>query len=374
MKSCHRAEKVRNLDTGHRQAFYLRIVSILAALALVALAGGTTAFAAPTSSGELTWHAFKLLNGWKSASKPQLVTGTPSWALHDGVIYLRGAVTQPTASGSDSFAKLPSFARPAHNLYLQAYTTAAVPGTVFIGANGNLQAFNGEASAFTSLAGISFATVAIKSHKLALKNNWVSSQSRFDTGDPAYGVSGGIVYLSGSLTGGKDFVRAFVLPKGARPSHQLFISVYTFDGATGYLDILPDGIVSIGGTDASSFTSLASVSFPVAATKWHSFKLQDDWKSGQASSNSGAPAYAIINGVVYLTGAMLQTTGDAGRWTTLPTAVRTAKDALDFEVYTVNGTAGGITVTGRRGLVSETPFSNAHDFTSLAGVAYPQSS
>ena len=40
----------------------------------------------------LTWNPLTLANGWQSASTSSLVTGTPAWAMHNGVIYLRGAV------------------------------------------------------------------------------------------------------------------------------------------------------------------------------------------------------------------------------------------------------------------------------------------
>lgn len=346
-----------------------------ATVAALAIAPAVTAAAAPaTPSASFTWHTFKLLNGWKSASAPQLITGTPAWALHDGVIYLRGAITQPTPGGLALFAKLPPSARSASDLYIQTYTQAETPGTVFIDTqSGGMQAFNGNSFAFTSLAGISYPTAKIKSQKLTLKNGWKPGQSVFGTGSPSYGLSGGVVHLSGSLDSGKTGFSAFVLPKGARPSHQLYISVYTFQGSTGSLEIKPTGSVVLFGSGAKSFASLANVSFPVGA-KWHTFKLQDGWKSGQASSNSGAPAYTIIDGVVYLTGAMVDPKGTIGLWTTLPAGVKTAKDVLEIEVYTVNSTAGGIAVTNSLGLVSENPFTNAQDFTSLAGVAYPQGS
>jgi hypothetical protein len=59
------------------------------------------------------------------------------------------------------------------------------------------------------------------------------------------------------------------LPKGNRPTHQLFITVYTFDGAPGIIIVNTNGVLealpeSGASTDtATEFTSLAGVSFPV---------------------------------------------------------------------------------------------------------------
>lgn len=351
----------------------------LSAAALVTLASGT-AVAAPShpsavtaATAKFTWHPLKLLNGWGSASMPKLKTGTPSWALRGGVIYLRGAIKVVGVKLSSTFAHLPTQARPAHNLYIQAYTDPTAAGTVWVGHDGDLEAFNGQSATFTSLAGVSYPLATIKSHKLALQNGWVSSQSQWGTGDPAYAISGGVVYLSGSLKSGTE-TTAFTLPKAARPSHQLLLSVYTNGGTTGVITVTPAGTVFIQGLDSTNFTSLANISYPVAGTRWHHFTLVSGWKSGSALFHTASPAYTIINGVVYFTGTMFDPKGTTGFWTTLPKGVKTAADVLDFEVYMVNGSSGGIGVTNSFGLVVSDPFTNAQGCTSLAGIAYPQGS
>ncbi|HET7013134.1 MAG TPA: hypothetical protein VFI65_04450 [Streptosporangiaceae bacterium] len=354
------------------------------AAALLAVLAGTAAGAGPAGAvalgpsqpgqnAKIPWHAFKLLNGWTSASAPQLKTGTPSWSLHNGVVYLRGAVKVTTETNA-VIATLPKFARPAHNLYIQVYTNGDVPGTLEFTVNGDIQAYNGNSTAFTSLSGVSFTIAPIKSHKLALTNGWISSQSQWGTGDPAYAVSGGIVYLSGSLKAGAKGKAAFTLPKAARPPHKMLLSVYTNDSSTGTVTIGSGGQVFISGSDAVDFTSLANISYPVIGTKWTNFKLQDGWKTGFTAFHTATPAYAIINGVVYYTGTMIDPTGTLGLWTTLPKGVRTAADVLELEVYTLNGTTGGVGVTDSLGLAASNPFSNAKGCTSLAGIAYPQSS
>ena len=361
--------------------------ALLPAAALLAVLGGTTAAAAPAQAGPaparahgapaaaatLTWHSLTLVNGWQSASAPKLVTGKPAWAVQNGVVYLRGAVKQTTSGGSATFATMPAAERPKHNLYIQIYTNADVPGILYVGSNGAMEAYDGNADTFASLSAVSY-PAAVKSHDLALKNGWVSSQPNFETGNPAYAVSKGVVYLSGSMHTTGTMTLAFVLPKAARPGHDLYISVYTFDGSTGFLEILPSGQVYVQGAQSSEFTSLAAVSFPVASTTWHDFKLEAGWKSDAKTYSTGSPAYAVINGVVYLNGSMDQPTSGTGLWTDLPAAARTKADVLEIEVYTVDGTTGSIAITNSLGLVSSMPFTDAENFTSLAGVAYPQKS
>ncbi len=367
---------------------------VLPAAALLTLAGGGLAVAAPLSGGapsggahgapagpaapakpaKFVWHAFKLLNGWKSASKKQLVTGTPAWSLHDGVIYLRGVIKQPVLDGPETFAKLPKSARPAHKLYNQVNTASDVPGVVFIGSGGVLQAYNGNTDASTSLGGISYPTAAIKSHKVSLLNGWVSSQPIYSTGDPSYAISNGVVYLSGSMHTGGSSPLAFILPKAARPLHPMFISMYTFEGTSpGVVEIEPQGEVDVSGGNSTGYTSLASISFPVRGTKWHNFTLAAGWKTGVSKFDTATPAYAVINGVMYLNGSLYQPTPGTGLWTTIPAAVRT-HDQVFIEVNTTSSTVGAVDMAQNLGLINSAPFSDAQDFTSLAGIAYPLSS
>lgn len=358
---------------------------IVPAAALLTLISGTSAAAAPAAghlqhtataaAAKLTWHPFTLINGWQSASTKELVTGQPAWAYRNGVVYFRGAIRQPNPVGSNTFAMLPKYARPAHKLYIQVYTNGDEPGILYVGNGGTLKAYDGSAFTFTSLAAVSYPTAAVASHKLTLKNGWTSSQPIYGTGDPSYAISGGVVYLSGSIHTSGSSQLVTVLPKAARPAHRMFVLVYTFDGiAPGWLQINSTGKVYVFGSHAASYTSLANVSYPTVGAKWHNFTLEDGWKSGQATFGTAAPGYAIINGVVYLNGSMSGATATNGLWTTLPAGVRTAADVLEIEVYTANGSAGGIAVTSSLGLVSSMPFSNAKAFTSLAAIAYPQSS
>jgi hypothetical protein len=126
--------------------------------------------------------------------------------------------------------------------------------------------------ALGSGAGYAASTVAtaparITMHGIALKNGWVSAQSTYNTGNPSYTVQNGIVYLTGSVfqpTPGSDYVG--LLPKSARPKHNLYLSVYTVDATEGTLLIEPSGKIFAYGassdTDSEDYTSLAGISYP----------------------------------------------------------------------------------------------------------------
>jgi hypothetical protein len=358
---------------------------ILPAAAVITAVGGAAAIAspvqarlpighansAPARSATFTWHPLKLLHGWKSASTRLVVTGTPAWALRDGVVYLRGAIKQPKAAGSSTFAALPKDARPASVLYIQVFSRSDVPGILNIDSNGELEAYDGNAYAFTSLSGVSYPAAPVKLHAELLLNGWQSSQSVYSTGGPSDVVRKGVVYLSGSMHGGSTPL-AFILPKAARPAHTLYISVYTFDGTNpGLIEIVRQGEVEVTGMGAVGFTSLANISFPVAATKWHKFKLKSGWKA-IPHFDGGPPVYAVVNGVVYLGGAIQQPHPGGSVWTNIPAAARAA-GVVDIEVATNSGSVGALTVTSRLGYAHSVPVSNARLMTSLAGVAYPPS-
>ena len=338
----------------------------------VSVAAGRGTAAARTTPA-LVWHTLTLINGWKSASKSTLVTGTPAWALSKGVVYLRGAITQTVTGGSAVFAQLPRAASPANYVYVETWTNHDAPGALYVTAPGVMEAYNGNAAAMTSLSGISYPATTMKSHKLALENGWVSSQPVWGTGNPSYEVSAGVVYLSGSMHGGTQHLAA-VLPVAARPKHLLYIQVYSFTGHPGWLEIFPNGNLEAFGSVATSFTSLAGVSFPTSTAAWKAFSLEDNWTSGAGKFHTFGPAWTVINGIVYFTGSIYQSPASNGLWTALPAGVKTKTDVLELETIASGGNPGIVSVTDSLGLVGSAPFANAEAFTSLAGIAYPQSS
>src|ERR1022692_3940776 len=365
------------------------IVALPVAALLVAAAGTGSALAASPAHrvsadarvtdsprgavAKITWHRLHLINGWKSGSTKPLATGAPSYAVSGGMVYLTGSLHQP--HGADAiFAKLPKGARPAHKLWIEIWTNSAA-GTLFIGPDGMMQAYNGGAQVLASLATVSFPTAAIKPHALKLLNHWVSSQSVFNSGAPSYAISGGVVHLSGALhrTSGSSDLLA-VLPRPARPRHDMYLTVYSDAGAVSSLHITPGGSVLASGSATGAFTSLAAISYPVATTRWHKLSLEDGWKSSPSSYNSGDPSYAVIRGVVYLSGSMHEASGDSGLFGTLPPAARPAH-VLDFGTYAFNGVFGalGMVPNGFMLVVSH-PQASAMSYTSLAAISYPRSS
>lgn len=127
----------------------------------------------------------------------------------------------------------------------------------------------GAAYAATSSAAPSQpAAVSVSWHKLGLLHGWKSSQGNYGTGDPRYSVSSsGIVYLSGSMhqSSGTNTVFA-VLPRAARPAHNLYMPIYTFGASAGSLVILKNGSMAVfsnnAGNVAQEYSSLAGISFP----------------------------------------------------------------------------------------------------------------
>lgn len=218
----------------------------------------------------LATHKLALQNGWAS-SQSQYGTGDPSYSVSGGVAYLSGSLHQSSGTGQ-VFAVLPPAARPAHTTYLSVYTNNGTIGLLEVDQNGDLSAYDGGAQQYTSLAGVSF-PVPSAAHKLALDNGWQSAQALYTTGDPSYSVSGGVVYLSGSVRQPSGSNQIFaVLPKAARPTHYLYIKVmvYTPDNVAhaGTVRIDPGGAVwaySQTPGDAQHFTSLAGISYPLGS-------------------------------------------------------------------------------------------------------------
>jgi hypothetical protein len=102
-------------------------------------------------------------------------------------------------------------------------------------------------------------------HNLTLINGW--HNGGFGSYAAAfYKDPNGIVHLRGSAAGGSGAV--FTLPRGDRPSHTLWLSIYAFDGSSGGLEITHSGRAfpfDNTGTDidVKDYTSFDGVSFPV---------------------------------------------------------------------------------------------------------------
>ena len=178
------------------------------------------------------------------------------------------------------------------------------------------------------------AITSVTWHKLSLLNGWKSSQSTWNSGNPSYAISGGVVYLSGSLHGGAADSNFAILPKAARPAHWLYLTVDTYNGSHGTLRITSAGEMSVYSTPsdkATTFASLAAVSYPTASTTLHQFALTNGWTSAQAPFGTGDPSYVVKNGIVYLSGSLKG--GSSSDFSLLPAAARPGSHHLPRHLH-----------------------------------------
>jgi hypothetical protein len=359
------------------------IRSLAAAAAVLAMpltvicaetAGSAPASAATSGTG-FTWHKLTTLHGWQPGTNLQLRYGSPAWALVRGVVYLRGSVDQPTGT-NPAFARLPLAARPAHRLYITVQTINGTAGYLIVFPDGIVEAKSSpsnDARGFTSLASVSFPARSMTMHKLNLEFGWQSSQAQKDSGDPGYAISNGVAYLSGSLhqPSGTDPVFA-VLPKAARPSHVMYIGVYTNAGAIGEIAVEPNGTVQALLGQARSFTSLAGVSYPVAKTVKHKLTLWIGWTSDLSTLQTGNPSYSLIGGVVYLSGAATSGQGSSEVLAVLPKGTRPSH-TLYIKAYRGNNPIGVFRIA-RNGRIFSFTVPPTDGFVSLDSVSFPVTS
>ena len=368
------------------------IQSLLAAAALVALgvtAGGGSASAATAQTAGpgitgVTWHQLTLINGWVSGESQSPGDGIPAWAVRNGVVYLTGSVMQ-TSGTNGEFAVLPPAARPTHELYVPVTVLGqGTHGWIIVYPGGAMDVMGDPYSAaqgFTGLAGISYPAKAMAMSTLPLENGWQSSDAQYGTGDPSYSVSNGMVYLSGSLNQPAGDIQVFgVLPLAARPAHTMYLNVYGFDGGVTELEIDTNGNMLAYEGGAQQYTSLAGVSFPVASDAANPLTLINGWYSAQPPYGTGDPSYSVSNGVVHLSGSLLQppAPGDTQDFAVLPPAARPKYYLyINTEVSPPDSiaAAGDIVISPDGRVYSNSfPLSESEAFTSLAGISYPRGS
>jgi hypothetical protein len=210
---------------------------------------------------------------------------------------------------------------------------------------------------------------------LSLQPGWHSEQSAWNSGDPAYCIDGGFVYLSGSLAQSGSSGDYFAgLPQEARPGSNLYLSVYTYGGTTGVVQIDTNGAMYAYGGKATQFTSLAGISFPMATleTGQKITPLQDGWQSADSQWDTGDPAYYLSNGVVHLSGSVYNPVNqDWYFWGSIPSAARPAYDQVTND-YTYGGAPGQLLL--EKGNPDDSLGANQGNdlqYTSLAGITYP---
>jgi hypothetical protein len=208
---------------------------------------------------------------------------------------------------------------------------------------------------------------------LSLFNGWESAQSTWNTGDPAFCVANGVVYLSGSLMNPASSSAEFaLLPQYAQPASNLFLQVYTYNGSYGELQIGANGAMSADGSSSSQFTSLAGISFPAAGTSLTPISLNPGWQSAQGQDGSGDPSYVVTDGIVHWAGSA--TTSTNSRSLAAVPQELTPDHCSQSVIDTYQGNFGIWYLSPPGGMqVAGNTFSsgNADRFTSLAGLSYP---
>jgi hypothetical protein len=108
-------------------------------------------------------------------------------------------------------------------------------------------------------AASSVGSVAPTWHNVSLQNSW----SPYSGGPTGYAKdSNGVVHLRGEISGSSSVgLKAFTLPVGDRPSHTLYLPIYTLSYTEGSLEITTGGSVIPYGNNAGGLSSLDGVSF-----------------------------------------------------------------------------------------------------------------
>src|SRR5262249_23595073 len=130
--------------------------------------------------------------------------------------------------------------------------------------------------------------------------------------------------------------------------------------------------ITAGAGSASAATAQPAGS-TITGVTWHQLTLINGWVSGESQfPGDGIPAWAVRNGVVYLTGSVSQTSGHHSEFAGLPPAARPSH-VLYMAVHVAGqGNHGWIVVYPNGAMYAMgDPYSAAQGFTNLAGISYP---
>ncbi len=172
-----------------------------------------------------------------------------------GVVHLQGAVAQTSSSGTGAnlIGTLPPAARPAENVFTIVLTSAGY-ADLGIASTGQLQLINprppeGTSYSFVSLESISYRPAGTGSLIPLNTANW-SGNAGFGSRVPLwYTDKSGIIHLQGAVTqtssSGTGAGLIGTLPTAARPSHNVFTIVHTFNGTYADLAIGSNGQITV---------------------------------------------------------------------------------------------------------------------------------
>jgi hypothetical protein len=223
---------------------------------LISLDGAT--FALSTDG----FKPLKLKHNWYEHG---FETANAAVQMIDGMVHFEGAIS---TSGKNAVPfVLPPSVRPDHRIYVKTNLCNATNGRLFIVPNGTttvqFEKKFANASCFTSLDGVSFASNANSFTPLTLINGWTAYSSF--TANPAVRVFNGLVQFEGAIATTGTNPEAFVLPSGFRPSKTVYVPVDLCGATNGRLVISPNGDVTVEAENdfgnAQCFTSLEGVTF-----------------------------------------------------------------------------------------------------------------
>jgi hypothetical protein len=340
-------------------------ISAVVAGCVVLLVGLAAATYAPTQT---TFTKAQLFDGWKYGG---FDTAYPGYAKDPlGVVHLRGTV-QGGTDGTEAFL-LPKALAPSHDMWLPVEVGPGQGSALMVATTGQVIPDGPPTSYYLPLDDVSFVAgraTTIRFTHAQLQNGWRYGGN--NSAWPGYAIDPlGVVHLRGGLFDGTSGTSAFVLPKALRPSHPIWLPIYSSGFTGGSLSVSPDGQVTPTGDEVASYASLDGVSFVAAsATKirFTNAKLTQRWK--YAGLGSARPGYGKDPlGVVHLRGAMRDGRCDTVALT-LPTGLRPSH-WLNFPIYTLGGTRGWLAIT-RVGHVYPCGGAAAiHGYASLDGMSF----
>jgi hypothetical protein len=297
----------------------LASVVALPAAATAASATAESAAAAPAVHS-VTYTDLTLLHSWTTYP----TTATPAVAVIDGIVHLRGAISNPSTTNSDVAFVLPKRFRPPKYVSVPVDMWQATPGQLDIAPDGETQVIAAGATSdgtqFTSLDGASFALSAARYTPLKLRRGWHYFDSFYRK--PAAGLTGSIVHLSGEITTAGSKRTAFTLPRKFRPRKAVSILINVCTGSLGSLDISPTGVVKV---EAAAWqfrcgTSLEGATFSLSGKSFTALKLGKGWKEAAGAATASVRE---ISGIVRFRGA-IRTSGTSADAFVLPARFRPA--------------------------------------------------
>jgi len=310
-----------------------------------------------------------LINGWFNA--PYDTSNAEVEKVND-IVHLKGAIA---TSGNDPEPfVLPEGFRPSKYVYIPVDLCDSTYGQLDIEPSGEvlIQAETSltDAECFTSLDGASFALNGSGFTALKPINGWTNTL--FDVANAGVANIAGIVHFRGGISTKETNAEAFVLPKGFRPAHAVYVPVDLCAATKGRLYIQPNGVVTVQAESsfgyAQCYTSLDGAWFVATDTGFKSLSLMNGWTDGPFDTSSAKVEKA--NGIVYFQGA-IATSGSNTEPFVLPSSFIPHTNV--YVPVDLCGATNGRLFIQPNGVVivqAETTFGDAQCFTSLDGVSF----